>query len=73
MRKSYVWLSVACQGKPILSWAQDQMSNFVERAIVKGVFSLREGDSFKVELGFGHNLKAASMVFAGHDKDVRSQ
>lgn len=70
MIKIYVWLDVASQGTPMLSWAQDQMSNTVERAIVKGVFSLNESQAFKVELGFGRYLKAATVVFTDHDQEV---
>jgi len=68
--KIYVWLDVATQGTPILSWAQHQMSNSVERAIVKGVFTLNDQQAFKVELGFGRYLKAATVVFADHDQEV---
>jgi len=71
--KTYVWLEVASKGTPMLSWAPDQMSSSVERAIVKNVVSFSEKQAFKVELGFGRHLKAATMVFADHDQDIRKR
>lgn len=66
--KNYVWLEIAHQGMPILAWASDQMSENVERAVLKSISS--ENQSFTVECGIGMYLKTSRLQFVEENHKV---
>lgn len=66
--RTYIWLEVARHGTPIILWAPEQLSGTVKRAVVKSVLSGKQ--AFKVELGFGRNLKRLTIVLVDYDQEV---
>jgi len=66
--KNYVWLEIAHQGMPILAWASDQISENVERGVLKSISS--ENQSFTVQLGIGMYLKATRIQFVEENHKV---
>jgi len=68
LRMMYFWFERSHQGMPVLSWAPNQMTGKVERAVVKSVEN--ENQVFKVELGYGKNFKAGSIWIHEQDPEI---
>jgi len=66
--KNYVWLEIAHQGMPILAWASDQISENVERGVLKSISF--EKRSFTVQLGIGMCLKTSRIQFVEENHKV---
>jgi len=66
--KNYVWLEIAHQGMPILAWASDQISENVERGVLKSISY--DNQSFTVQLGIGMYLKTSRIQFVEENHKV---